>query len=207
MSIAIKQITDEAFSKYGRVLTKYYDVTELLEKMESTPVPEDVVYAPSLEVLEEIPAAAAFTDSLFGGLPVQVGYCNGHNSRLNALEYHRSSEINVAATDLILLIGRQQDIAADYTYDTAKIEGFLLPKGTMIEVYATTLHYAPCGVEGEGFRCVVILPRDTNLPLTVRPMGAKEDSLLFARNKWLLAHSDAAIEGAYAGLTGENICI
>ena len=53
--------------------------------------------------------------------PAVIGYCNGHNSLLNAVEYHRSSEVNVAATDLILLIGMQQDIEADYTYDTKSI--------------------------------------------------------------------------------------
>lgn len=34
-----------------------------------------------------------------------------------------------------------------------------------------------------------------------------EDNLLTARNKWLLAHADSseAKQGAYVGLTGENI--
>ena len=148
-----------------------------------------------------------FTDSLYGGLPIQIGYCNGHNHLLNAVEYHRSSEINVAVTDVILLIGKQEDINDDFTYDTSKIEAFLLPKGTVIECYATTLHYAPCGVDGKEFRCVVVLPKDTNLELEVKPEGAKEDKLLVARNKWLIAHEDAKIEGAFNGLIGENISI
>ena len=41
----------------------------------------------------------------FGEMEIQIGYCNGHNSMLNALEYHKSSEINVAATDAVLLLG------------------------------------------------------------------------------------------------------
>lgn len=126
---------------------------------------------------------------------------------MNAVEYHRSSEVNVACTDLILLIGSEQDIEDDYTYDTSKIEAFLLPKGTVAEVYATTLHYAPCGVDGNNFRCVVVLPKDTNLDLEVKPEGAKEDPLLVARNKWLIAHEDAKIEGAFNGLKGENISV
>ena len=32
----------------------------------------------------------------YGELPIQIGYCNGKNYKLNALEYHRSSEIDVA---------------------------------------------------------------------------------------------------------------
>lgn len=207
MSILIKEITDSAFAKYGRILTKDYDTKELLAKMEETPLPEDVIYVPSDGELEKLPIASTFQNSVYGGLPIQIGYCNGHNHLLNAVEYHRSSEINVAVTDLILLIGSQQDITAGYHYPTDKIEAFLVPQGTMIEVFATTLHYAPCGVEGQGFRCVVVLPRGTNLELENRPTGAKEDSLLAARNKWLIAHQDAEIEGAFVGLIGENISV
>ena len=101
----------------------------------------------------------------------------------------------------------QQDIEEDFTYDTGKIEAFLVPAGTMIEVYATTLHYAPCSVGGQGFRCVVVLPKDTNLDLEVKPSGAKEDKLLVARNKWLIGHEEAKIDGAFNGLKGENVCV
>ena len=65
--------------------------------------------------LQALPVMKDFTDSLYGGLPIQIGYCNGNNHLLNAVEYHRSSEINVAATDLILLIGSEQDIEEDDT--------------------------------------------------------------------------------------------
>ena len=207
MSIKIQNVTDASFKKYGRVLTGEYDVTELMAEMEKTKAPEDVIYEPSVAELEALPIMKDFTDSLYGGLPIQIGYCNGHNHLLNAVEYHRSSEINVAVTDVILLIGKQEDINDDFTYDTSKIEAFLLPKGTVIECYATTLHYAPCGVDGKEFRCVVVLPKDTNLELEAKPEGAKEDKLLVARNKWLIAHKDANINGAFNGLIGENISV
>lgn len=207
MGIKIQNVTDASFKKYGRVLTGEYDVTELMAEMEKTNAPEDVIYEPSVAELEALPIMKDFTDSLYGGLPIQIGYCNGHNHLLNAVEYHRSSEINVAVTDVILLIGKQEDINDDFTYDTSKIEAFLLPKGTVIECYATTLHYAPCGVDGKEFRCVVVLPKDTNLELEVKPEGAKEDKLLVARNKWLIAHKDANINGAFNGLIGENISV
>ena len=106
-----------------------------------------------------------------------------------------------------MLFGCQQDIEEDDTYDTSKIEAFLLPAGTMIECYATTLHYAPCGVGGESFRVVIVLPAETNYDLEVVPSVAKEDRLLTARNKWLIAHPDAKIEGAHNGLKGENISV
>ncbi len=160
----VKNVNDLDFKKYGRVL-KIYDCTEIIEKMKETPLPQDVVYEPSIKMLEDLSIFEELKDREFGGLPIEVGYCNGNNNLLNAVEYHRSSEINIAATDLILLIGLLQDVEDDFSYDTSKIEAFLVPKGTAIEVYATTLHYAPCNADENGFRCVVVLPKDTNLPL------------------------------------------
>ncbi|MCI8712696.1 MAG: DUF4867 family protein [Ruminococcus sp.] len=202
----IQKVTDASFGKYGKVL-EGYDLSRLLKEMEHTPLPKDVIYVPSVEELEALPVAADFQRRAYGGLPIQIGYCNGDNHKLNALEYHRSSEINVAVTDMILLIGMQQDIEADYTYDTGRVEAFLVPAGTAIEVYATTLHYAPCTAAEGGFRCVVILPAGTNTELTFAPGEDGEDRLITAKNKWLIAHEDAKIEGAFCGLKGENLSV
>ena len=202
----IQKVTDPAFGRYGQVL-EGYDFTGLIKEMKHTPVPEDVIYVPSVEELEALDVMKDLQNKGYGGLPVQIGYCNGHNKKLNAVEYHRNSEINVAVTDLVLLIGHQQDIEPDHTYDTSKIEAFLVPAGTGIEVYATTLHYAPCHVNEGGFQCVVILPKGTNTDLTFQTEKTGEDSLMTAKNKWLIAHEDAKIAGAFNGLKGENITI
>ena len=202
----IQKVTDPAFRKYGQVL-EGYDFTGLIKEMKHTPVPEDVIYVPSVEELEALDIMKDLQNKGYGGLPVQIGYCNGHNKKLNAVEYHRNSEINVAVTDLVLLIGHQQDIEPDHTYDTSKIEAFLVPAGTGIEVYATTLHYAPCHVNEGGFQCVVVLPKGTNTDLTFQTEKTGEDSLMTAKNKWLIAHEDAKIAGAFNGLQGENITI
>ena len=202
----IQKVTDPAFRKYGQVL-EGYDFTGLIKEMKHTPVPEDVIYVPSVEELEALDIMKDLQNKGYGGLPVQIGYCNGNNKKLNAVEYHRNSEINVAVTDLVLLIGHQQDIEPDHTYDTSKIEAFLVPAGTGIEVYATTLHYAPCHVNEGGFQCVVVLPKGTNTDLTFQTEKMGEDSLMTAKNKWLIAHEDAKIAGAFNGLKGENITI
>lgn len=202
----IQNVTDASFRKYGKVLVGY-DLSALIKEMKHTPVPEDVVYVPSVEELEALDCAAELKNRGFGGIPIQIGYCNGHNKKLNAVEYHRCSEINVAVTDLVLLIGCQQDIKDDFTYDTSKIEAFLVPAGTAIEVYATTLHYAPCHVSENGFQCVVVLPKGTNTDINFPLPKTGEDKLMTAKNKWLIAHEDAAIEGAFNGLCGENITI
>lgn len=202
----IQKVTDPAFRKYGQVL-EGYDFTGLIKEMKHTPVPEDVIYVPSVEELEALDIMKDLQNKGYGGMPIQIGYCNGHNKKLNAVEYHRNSEINVAVTDLVLLIGHQQDIELDHTYDTSKIEAFLVPAGTGIEVYATTLHYAPCHVNEGGFQCVVVLPKGTNTDLTFQTEKTGEDSLMTAKNKWLIAHEDAKIAGAFNGLKGENITI
>ena len=165
------------------------------------------MYVPSVDELEALDVAKELQNRAFGGLPIQIGYCNGHNKKLNAVEYHRNSEVNVAAADLVLLIGEQKDIEDDFTYDTAKIEAFLVPAGTAVEVYATTLHYAPCNVNESGFQCVVVLPKGTNTELNFQPGNTGEDVLITAKNKWLIAHEEAGIEGVFCGLKGENITI
>ena len=203
-----KNVLEQDFKKYGQVL-KNYDVTQLLDEMKSTPLPSDVIYEPSIEALEVLDVAKELGKREFGGLPIQIGYCNGNNYDLNAVEYHRTSEINIAVTDLVVLIGLQEDVNDDYTYDTSNIEAFFVPAGTAIEFYATTLHYAPCNHNEDGFKCIVVLPKDTNTALegTVEKVG--EDALLFAKNKWLIGHPETDIEsqGGFIGLTGENISL
>lgn len=200
----VQKVTDKAFGKYGRVL-KGCTCSEILEVMKHTPLPEEVIYVPSVEEMESLPEAMEFKNRAFGGLPIQIGYCNGKNTKLNALEYHRSSEINIAVTDMILLVGMEQDIKEDYTYDTSLVEAFFVPAGTVVEMYATTLHYAPCMASETGFRAVVILPAGTNTELDFAAGESGEERLITAKNKWLIAHEEAGIEGAFCGLKGENI--
>ena len=202
----IQKITDEAFKKYGKVLAQY-DCAELIREMEHTPLPEDVIYVPSVEELEVLSVARDFQNSMYGGLPIQIGYCNGHNHTLNALEYHRDSEINIAVIDMVLLLAKEEEIEDDHTLDTSKVKAFFVPAGTMIEVYATTLHYAPCQTSAKGFRCVVVLPKGTNGELSHRPENKSgEEKLLAAVNKWLIGHEEGGLpEGSFIGLKGENI--
>lgn len=200
----IMKITDPAFAKYGKVVDTI-NVSSLIEAMKSTPMPDDVLYVPSAESLEATAAYAELKNQFYGGMPIQIGYCNGKNHKLNALEYHRSSELNIGCTDCILLLGRQQDIdPAGFSYDTANVEAFLLPKGVIVEVYATTLHYAPISVGDNHFSTVVVLPRGTNTDLSFTPSSKGEPRLLTATNKWLIAHPEAGINGAHIGLKGEN---
>ena len=122
----ILNVADEAFKAYGKVV-KGLDVSDLLEALKETPKPDDVIYVASDEKLEACPSVKKIAYSLYGGMPIQAGYCNGSNVLLNAVEYHRDSEVNVALTDLILILGKEQDVEADGTYETSKMEAFLVP--------------------------------------------------------------------------------
>ena len=205
----IESVHDRAFAPYGKVL-EGYDTGELLATLERvTPLPEGTAYVPSQPELEALPIAGQLAGNAYGGMPIQLGWCNGHNTRLNCLEYHRDSEINCGTRDFILLVAREDDIV-DGRLDTARVRAFRVPAGEVVEVYATTLHYAPCSAKaGEGFRVLVALPRGTNGPKPAITALNDEDKTLWACNKWLLAHPESAeaAQGAVQALTGVNIDI
>lgn len=209
MSLKIQSVNDASFKQYGRVI-EGFDFSELIDTLEkTTDAPENVIYVPSDEKLEALPIMSELENNVYGGMPIQIGYCNGTNTILNCLEYHRDSEIDIAADDVVLLLGRQQD-AADGTYDSSKIEAFLCPKGCGVELYATTLHYAPCSAKkNAAFRVAIVLPRGTNLDKPNITPKCSEDKRLFARNKWLIAHPNApeAQQGAVVAIVGENTYI
>lgn len=204
----IYAVTDPAFKPYGRVV-EGYPVAGLLDALAATPLPEGVSYVPQLDALHHAPDGEAVGEALFGGMPFELGYCNGHNTRLNCLEYHRDSEFNLGTEDFILLLARQDELE-NGELDTAKVKAFRVPAGTLIEVYATTLHYAPCHCDPlRGFRVLVALPLHTNTAYRPASGANTLDRQLWARNKWLIAHpeSDEAKQGAFVGLHGVNLDI
>lgn len=202
-------IIDPAFIPYGKILDGY-DTTELLDAMRRIPLPaQGTAYEAGIDSLEACAIFTQLRDNAYGGMPIELGMCWGHNTKLNCLEYHRDSELNIAEDDLILLLARMEQIE-NGVLDTSKVKAFRVPKGVVVEIYATTLHYAPCHANREkGFRMAVALPKGTNTEKPAIERIGAEDRLLWARNKWLLAHPDAgeAKKGAYIGLKGENIDI
>ncbi|MGN0395736.1 MAG: DUF4867 family protein [Coprococcus sp.] len=202
----IKEITDKSFSNYGRIVDDM-DLSDMVKELAAIIPPDNVVYEPSSAKLE-----AVFSEEdavrLYGGQAVQVGYCAGHNRKLNAVEYHKNSEINVAGTEAILILGKVQDINADGTYDTSLMEAYRIPAGAAVEIYATTLHYAPVQTSDKGFSVGVILPKGTNTPIELSASDSIQDKMLAANNKWLIGHAEGGLpEGTFIGLKGENITI
>ena len=214
--VKIHSIYSKEFASYGRVL-KGYDWSELIEYMkEKTVVPEERnTYVPSVEEMENKSVSKKVELEVYGGLPIEVGYCNGNTHSYNGFEYHKCSEINVAVTPFLLSLGNVWDIKNN-TYETDRAEVFYIPEGSAIEIYGSTLHLAPHEVSKEGFKAVVILPKGTNTPFSEEEkatlkkdlLPGAEKELLFMRNKWIMAHPNwkpLISQGVYAGVCGENI--
>ena len=204
----MKSVLDEDFKTYGRVLD--LDISDFMNEVAKFPeVPtKSVYYEASRPEFEGTPLYNQFQDIIYGGMPVEFGCCHGFNNKLNGLEYHRDSEINMAGTDMILMVGHRWDIDyADNSFDTSLVEAFFVPKGTAVELYATTLHYAPCGVDGQEFRSGVVLPRGTNDQLNDVSEAIGESAMLFGVNKWLLVHPESGETGRVGTLKGKNLTL
>lgn len=207
--VKILSVFDQEFKTYGNIVTGY-DFDQIVSYMEDkTEIPESGnVYVASVEEMENIPVVEKLSDFFYGGMPIQVGYCNGRNSTYNGFEYHKGSEINIAVTDFMLVLGHTWLIREDNTYAVEDAQVFFVPKETAIEMFQTTLHLSPCKVCDEGFKGVVVLPRGTNTPLDKKPENPTgEEQLLLQRNKWVIAHPEREPlikQGAFPGLIGEN---
>jgi hypothetical protein len=201
---------DAAFRPYGRVLPGL-PTKGLMDWMQTNVnVAEGTQYQRSIGALEDLAGPEQKTWKqwasrvFYGSFPAQVGWVAGHSRKLNALEYHKASEITVAVTDLVLFLGHVQDIQHHSSYDSSLIQGFRLPAGTAVEIYATTLHFAPVTTSAAGFQAVIILPLGTNAPLeAVNTQANGEEGLLWMANKWLIACQESipAKRGAKVGIS------
>lgn len=198
----IYRVTDKEFLPFGKVLD--IDTRDIVEEAQKVEMPaQGSVYVTSKEEFERLPIMDIIENEAFGGIPSQLGYCWGYNDTLNALEWHKCSEINIAVTDLILLVGDVRDIEEDGRFNSEKVKAFKMLKGEAVEVYATTLHYCPIQTTKNGFGCVVGLLKGTNTDLDF----PCQDKFLFGKNKWVIAHEDNAelvSQGAVGGVYGEN---
>ena len=217
--VPIRSVSDGDFAPYGRILSGV-DFSDAIQYMvQYTDIPrEGNIYIPSDERLEQQPIYRYLMDTVYGGMPIQIGYCNGRNSTYNGFEYHKGSEINVACCDFMLVLGHTWEIR-DNTYDIRDAKVFFVPEGSAIEMYQTTLHLSPLKVSDEGFRDIVVLPRGTNTPLekggvvscncgdAAKGSCDPEQQLLLQKNKWVIAHPEREPlikQGAHPGIIGEN---
>lgn len=198
----IYSVEDPEFLTFGKVV-KHIDVSALIHEAKKIPLPEaGSSYQASTPAFEALPVAKEIADYFYGTMPTEIGYCWGHSNFLNATEWHSSSEVNIAVTPMVLMLGHVWDIV-DGKIDASKFTAFYVPQGVTIEVFATTLHFCPCEVNAEGFGCIVALPMGTNTDLEYKTGDAK----LFRKNKWIIAHQENAglqARGVLPGISGEN---
>jgi len=203
--IEILSVNTPQFARYGTVIEgcNFSDMFPAsLQAMDLT----GPTYIRDIEALGTCNSFQHLKNIIFGEIELQAGICFGLNDKMNGMEYHKSSEVIIAVTDMILILGDIRDIR-DNSWDSSNAECFFMGEGTAVELYGGTLHLAPCRVSTEPFCSIIVLPKGTNT--TLNKNSNKIDPLLFMNNKWLLCHKDspAAARGASIGITGKNIQI
>lgn len=206
--LPLYSVTDPEFKRYGRILTG--ETGELAQALDTCAIPEEGnCYHASEPVLEQVSLMKDMKRVVFGDMPIEAGYCNGRGFQLNAMEYHKCSEVNFTTTGLVLLLGLPEQLD-DGKFDSADVIGFYLPAGVLVEVFPLVLHFAPCRITEGGFRCLVILEKGTNEELdSVNTSAEGEEKMLWMRNKWLTCHPDSPQQknGAFVGIRGDNITL
>ncbi len=200
----IYSVNNKKFEKFGKVISCPI-MDNLFKTSEEIELPvEGVIYKPSVEQFEIADNMKFFTE-FFGGMDIQIGYCYGRNNALNALEWHKSNEVNCALEDMVLMLADIRDVK-DGVLDTSKVVCFEVKKGESVELYATTLHFCPCRAEGKPFKSVVVLPKGTNTPLE----NKGKDKYIISKNKWLIIHPENKKQvelGRTIGLKGKNLSV
>ncbi len=200
--LMIYTIHDKEFVPYGTPITDV-DTSEIVSVGEKLLEAGGAGYKASVAQFEALEIHDIIRDRFFGQMPSQTGFVWGKNNRMNALEWHKNSEINIAIDDIVLLLGQLDEIV-DGRYHSDKVKAFYLEKGEMAEVYATSLHFTPCTVKKTGMGAVVGLPLGTNTALE-KPAT---DRFLRNKNKWLICHCDnhgMMEKGVEGNIDGINI--
>lgn len=208
-SLEILEITHESFKTYGHILdaNEFLEYFDYLDQHTRIPEQDNVYVAHEENILKELKNSDMLS-RVFGFVDVQTGYVNGHNTKLNALEYHKSSEVIVALSPVVLLLGLHKDIK-NQSVDSKSVKAFYIPERTVVELHPRVLHFSPCKTMSTGFKCGIVLPMGTNTEfIKLDDIKTEEDMLLFKINKWLLVHKEhqKMIDlGAHIGITGQNI--
>ena len=81
-------VNTSSFAPYGYILEgDFQDALRFLEEESQLPL-QGNVYVREDEDLTALPSSAYAQERVFGCAPMQVGYCNGNNTKLNCMEFH-----------------------------------------------------------------------------------------------------------------------
>ncbi len=194
--------TTSEFEPYGYLLEgDFSDVVAFLNEKSALPEHGNI-YVRDEKKMRFLPSTLRIQAEVFGCGEMESGYCNGDNRKLNCMEFHACPEVDVAAEDMVLLLGLPSDIR-DGKFHSQDAKAFLIKKGQAVVLRPYVMHFSPCMVGGKKFRSAVYLSLGTNRDLLIKP----KDPLLWKENKWLLAHPESkqAAMGAYIGIEGPNI--
>lgn len=201
----IKTINDAAFAKYGKIWNNFVldDVLTIMNKKE---IPfNSNIYITNDDELNDLKVISQIKNDIFAGIDIQTGPCMGHNNSFSAIEYHNGSEVNIACTDIIMVLGQRQDLEQHHNFDPhTQADIFYIPKNTVFEMYNTTLHYSPIEITPDGFKVVVILPLGTNEELSVSFQS--NNPYIVKQNKFQVVHPsriDKISQGIQIGLVGD----
>ena len=195
----------EAFSPYGRILP--YDAKQwcnMAAQLYPLEMEKAAYRCDDPALLHDATIISRIKRDIFGEMDIQVGIVAGQNEYLTGIEFHQGSEVNIAITDCLLLLGLKSELQ-ETVYDANKTKAFYIEKGTVLEIFDSTLHYTPIQTEKAGFSLGVILLKGTNTDI-----DTVKGSMLTKKNKWYITHPSqtAKIEaGCLPGLQGELIHI
>ena len=193
-SLFIESVFSPSFTNYGKILELNCS-KDLISKLEKdTSIPDKGnVYIPYIREWED---SKIFNEiSPHFNEDIEIGYCNGQNTELNALEWHSCNEINIYSTPVVLFLAKLKNLDNNFKLDSKKVKTFYVPKNTAILLYNSTLHFAPCKVEKDGFKAIIILSNLTNTELENNKVNftvdKKYEQFLFKNNKFIICHKDA----------------
>lgn len=158
----MKSVTEEAFRPYGRVLP--LETKEFCEVLKAIEIPaEGTVYEPSVAAFEALPLFKELTEKTYGEMPTEARPLQRPQrgpqcARVSPLVGNRHRGDGSRADGRPPAGHRPGD--ADVRHEQGRV--LLRASWHGRRAYATTLHFAPCGIDGQEFRCGVALPRGTN---------------------------------------------
>lgn len=208
-TLDILPVASPDFAVYGMVHSEV-QVPGMKEFVRTHGTEGEELYVPCEEALMNMEESRVIKENLFGQVDCQIGYYHGRGTKLNAVEYHKCSEVLVLFEPAVLVLGSVWEIK-DHKLSSSVMKLFYVPADTCVELYATTLHFSPLMATQRGVSQVVAQAAGTNTPLvTERIDRLKTDRYLLERNKWVLAHKEyikTLGEGSYEGIIGENIAL
>ena len=201
--ISIFDIKSSEFSDYGKVVN--FDTSDLVQFLpKKNLLPEEGnTYTRDNEELKKFNFSQQIKNNNFGEMEIQAGFCNGFGNKMNAFEWHKSPEIIVAGTPLVLILGKKEEMI-NGNFSSKKAKLFYMESGQAVELLPEILHFAPIRVK-DHFKAAIYLFSGTNMELSNGING-----MLRAKNKWMIVHKDfeqGIKNGGRIGIIGDNISI